>query len=1181
MLDLVRRPGRRSGFLRLAPLLLIAAVWSAAFSAGAAYAREVAVSGKPMGRYGRILLEFDQPVKVAVRATGSVVVIGFAEPARIRSEKLAVDLRDYIEAVRRDPDNTGFRLALGGQFRVNVLTAGERVFIDLLPPNWTGMLPGLPPEVVAELSERVRIAEEQIRREAALRPRVDIPPVKVRLAELPGLTRLVFEPPPGVPIRVTNGAEAVELVVDAATRLDNGGARPNLAPGVKTFEVDKGASSLSVRIAAAPGYGARGFPEDGSVVVDLVAPGAIGSKPPPVPAESIRTQPAPAPPGRPGEARPETARTAGAASGSSSTAVAAAAPAAPAAQVPAPPVASSAAPAGKELAPQGPTGPPVTVTPRLEAEPTRLSLLFPFRTRTAAAAYLRDGLLTLVFATRDVVDRSALERQVGGLLDLRHFQASDGYLVLRFANAGTGPVRLLPDTTGWRLSLGDNASLAPDALKAARALDDNGHGVVAIGLANANEAHWMTEPDGQRVAVVTAYGRAQALPLSRSFVEFALPATLHGVLVEAAADDLTVALGQGGVIVTREGGLSLSSAGRLRADGSPAPQISGLVISRENWFADTAGDVLQRYHDLVSATANAPQSGRAEARFRLARFLLANGLSHEAAGVLALARRQDALFARRRETIILSAIAAMQSGRYTEGRALLSTQDLADDTEAALWRAVADTADRRWAAALGGFRRTTDVTELYPDELAGTVHLAGLRAAIGGGDIQRAEGELAAIDRLSTGAIAPDEHDLARARVDDAAGRWDAALKEYEKLTESGREKPASEALLRYVDLAYRTKAIDLEAAVNKLEGLLVTWHGGDIEIGTVSALARLYGKAGRWRDLFTLTRRAEIYFPNHELTRSLHDETTRLLEQLLLGEGEKLSAVQALALFFDFKELAPIGRRGDEIVRRLADRLVEIDLLDQAADLLQYQVDKRLTGTARAAVAARLATIRLMNGKPLQALAALQSTRMAEQPEEIRRVRLALEARAQSDLSRTDLALEMIDGETGRDFARLHAGILWTARRWREAGEASEALVGTRWNGPEPLGDEDRGDVLRAAVAYVMGDERLALDRLRQKFSPKMLDSPAAKTFALLLRPGIGLTREFRNLVQDVSRADSLREFLTHWQADHPNAFDAGARPNAGSAAAASTIIGGPKPVDPPPESTKAEAGAPGSPNG
>ena len=66
-------------------------------------------------------------------------------------------------------------------------------------------------------------------------------------------------------------------------------------------------------------------------------------------------------------------------------------------------------------------------------------------------------------------------------------------------------------------------------------------------------------------------------------------------------------------------------------------------------------------------------------------------------------------------------------------------------------------------------------------------------------------------------------------------------------------------------------------------------------------------------------------------------------------------------------------------MIRRLADRLVSVDLLDQAAELLQHQVDHRLQGAARAQVATRLAVIYLMNRKPDRALAVLQATRMAD----------------------------------------------------------------------------------------------------------------------------------------------------------------------------------------------------------
>ena len=120
--------------------------------------------------------------------------------------------------------------------------------------------------------------------------------------------------------------------------------------------------------------------------------------------------------------------------------------------------------------------------------------------------------------------------------------------------------------------------------------------------------------------------------------------------------------------------------------------------------------------------------------------------------------------------------------------------------------------------------------------------------------------------------------------------------------------------------------------------------------------------------------RTAMMAHPNSDLTRRIQDEAAVTFDSLFLGgKGDALPPIEALSLFYDFRELTPIGRRGDEMIRRLADRLVSVDLLDQAAELLQHQVDHRLQGAARAQVATRLAVIYLMNRKPDRALAVLQ----------------------------------------------------------------------------------------------------------------------------------------------------------------------------------------------------------------
>jgi hypothetical protein len=148
---------------------------------------------------------------------------------------------------------------------------------------------------------------------------------------------------------------------------------------------------------------------------------------------------------------------------------------------------------------------------------------------------------------------------------------------------------------------------------------------------------------------------------------------------------------------------------------------------------------------------------------------------------------------------------------------------------------------------------------------------------------------------------------------------------------------------------------------VSELETLTAVWRGDETEVEALQVLARLYTEERRYRDSFYVMRSAMAARPDWEMTRRIQEGAAATFEALFLaGKGDALPAVDALALFYDFRELTPIGRRGDEMIRRLADRLASVDLLDQAADLLQYQVDHRLQGAARAQVATRLAvTIR------------------------------------------------------------------------------------------------------------------------------------------------------------------------------------------------------------------------------
>jgi hypothetical protein len=353
-------------------------------------------------------------------------------------------------------------------------------------------------------------------------------------------------------------------------------------------------------------------------------------------------------------------------------------------------------------------------------------------------------------------------------------------------------------------------------------------------------------------------------------------------------------------------------------------------------------------------------------------------------------------------------------------------------------------------------------------------------------------------------------------------------------------EDRAAAAEGKAFEIALRQKHDEISPAdaLRELETLSVMWRGDGIEVRALVMMARLYADAGRFGEALAADRTATRLQPNSEISRQGQDESAALFAQLFLGsKGDDLPPVDALGLFYEYRELTPIGRRGDEMIRRLADRLVAVDLLDQASELLQYQVDHRLEGAARAQVAARLAMVYLTNRKPDRAIAALRTTRIADLAGEVRQQRLLLEARAQSDIGRHDLALDIISNIGGREAIRLRSDIYWASRRWREASEQIELYYADRWRNFKPLNPVEKGDVIRALVGYALAQDAIGLTRFREKYAPLMSGDEDRAAFETASQPADADTAEFAPIAKMAASVDTLDGFLREMRTRFPDA--------------------------------------------
>jgi tetratricopeptide (TPR) repeat protein len=305
-------------------------------------------------------------------------------------------------------------------------------------------------------------------------------------------------------------------------------------------------------------------------------------------------------------------------------------------------------------------------------------------------------------------------------------------------------------------------------------------------------------------------------------------------------------------------------------------------------------------------------------------------------------------------------------------------------------------------------------------------------------------------------------------------------------------------------------------------------WRGDSTELAIIQALGHVYEDMGRWREALSVMHAASARFPDLPAARRLRIDMGSMFERLFLdGEADKLQPIQALGLFYEFKDLTPIGASGDRMIRLLSARLVHVDLLDKAAELLQYQVDNRLDGVGQAQVAVDLASIYLADKQPEKAMLAIENTRQPGVPSNIASQRRIVESKALVDMAQYDHAAELLEKDTSIEAAVVRAEIAWRQKNWAQAATAFQIVLARGPNPDGDLTDADRANVLRAAIAAALGEAQPSLDRLKKVYGARMAKSPDAAAFELVISKPDPSDYRLKDLARRLARTDLVAQVL------------------------------------------------------
>jgi tetratricopeptide (TPR) repeat protein len=923
-------------------------------------------------------------------------------------------------------------------------------------------------------------------------------PVSVRVGEHPGFGRMVFDF--GEPVQVEMERDGTLVTLHIAT------TRPiGPVPGRPRNVLDVAAGTGEVRLTLVAGARIRIMHIGDRLVVDALDP--VRAEPPPT-----RAVQAALPLDR-HDLAPPSLPTAPFLAAPTAIQPAAAPPVQPVAS---PPPASAAPPAPAPSPVSAPppatnNAPPALASTRVPLPPgvDGAAILLPFDPTTGAAAFRRGSQAVLVFDQPRPLDLASLHDDPVFGQAVVHVLADA--TVVEFPLSDGGQLGLQHSPDGWRIAV-TSASSAPHPISISErqerlefAADEPGRAVTII------------DPrSGDMLLVGTQRKPGQAVTVGYDTPQFVLLPTWQGVVIEPLSDRLTMETTPHGFAL---GGTGIALATSTIGGNDAAAGQAAHLTRRFEFPAMPVAALAERMRQQIVAAADAPPLARGPRQRAVAQTMIALGMGEEAAAVLHVAASENPTEAEIPDHKALAAIAALIAGRPEQADEI-NDPALAGTDEMTLWRAVRRAELRSsMPEAAAGFAATWPLILTYGPALRDRLLPLAAETMIAAGEAAAAESLLAA---------RPDDPvlTLARGMLAQANGETDAALQLYDALTVGKDRLVRIRAARRAVELRLSTGRINTGQAADALDALLFAWRGDQRELDLRERLAELRAEQGRWADAINLLRTSIDEFPDQQ------DAIQAKMKTVFAGfladpRAKAMSPLDFVSLVDANTDLLPSGPAGEDLQSRLADRLLALDLPDQAERLLDKLTHTAPSGVARAGFGARLATLRLRQGDAAGALAALSASATADLPaglSESRTLTMA-EAEARSgDVAGAVSALSAM-GTAAADEAR--ASILERAQDWPGAETALKDYVAKAVPASGTLDDTQRRTLLRLATAAARVGDDGVLGTLRTQDLPRMGSGPLLNMFQLLTSDPVHGPADLRRSGQEAVLAHALPEDL------------------------------------------------------
>ncbi|AIL65005.1 hypothetical protein NOVO_03080 [Rickettsiales bacterium Ac37b] len=762
-------------------------------------------------------------------------------------------------------------------------------------------------------------------------------------------------------------------------------------------------------------------------------------------------------------------------------------------------------------------------------------LTFPWDYEVASAAFYQSGYLWILFNQKININLEAIKANSNFFIqDIQELDIPDNTILYIKTNADPNKIAFYKEKYNWILEFNQQPLIA--SANAQLILQNFNPEMKNIFFPAVNGAKPIkfTQPiTGNTILVIPFYSMDSKVPQTRHFIDFTLLATIQGFAIDLISDHVQLINNAKGIEILSVN-TKMPQAQEFAGIHSTNNHTDSLLPFTE-WVNLVPGTFIPTRQTLQENIIKAKGLEKPKAIFKLAQMFLGRKFFKEAAGVTEYIDNLYPDFTQNLNFKLLQAVAFYLNQKEIEAKILLDNIPLEEipteyQDEIQFWQ-------NTIMLSLGipnplyDFLHYKDsFLKTYPITLICKLAFLDIRASFIANRLDHIKQILDYFSNLKLNTNPETQKcynsmQFYSGLYAHKSGNDKKALKIWSSLTNNlGDRLNRAKATFSTTKLLYESDKLTLDEAISRLDKLRNVWRGNKLDNRLLRYLAELYEKNHNYAQTLRVWDELVKAFPRSPDIFFIKSQMSKLFVSLFQKNGlaNNMPPFQAVSLFFEFYNLLPIGKLGDDITQNIAYMLVQLDLLEKAEALLNHAVSYRLTGEDRARVGAKLALIYLLDKKPTKVIEILNKTYHPNISPLLQTQRNYLKAQAFIENKKLEQALDLLNNDNSDEAYHLKTRILWLQRNC----EKLEHLTIAKLDKSIPnFSSRDEENLLHLLLCYTTTQKQSNADTVYYTF--KNYISPSSKlysTFEFIM--GENNPIDISNLVQSLD-INSIESFL------------------------------------------------------